>query len=73
MYGFSSVWELMNLSLCLQALEKAQDWLTAFSGEAASVIDDSAVEKEGAKEKLELISDLLAQKDQGDALLESCR
>lgn len=61
-----------NHEAYLQTLEKACDWLTAFSGEAAAVTDDAALEKDGADEKLSLIKELVAQKPDGDELLEEC-
>ncbi|XP_068085330.1 muscle-specific protein 300 kDa [Anabrus simplex] len=56
----------------LQALEKSRDWLSTLNAEAAIVVDDTSMEKEGADVKLAVIEGLLQQKDEGDKLLQNC-
>jgi nesprin-1 len=56
----------------LQALERSRDWLSTLSAEAATVTDETALEKDGADAKLAVIENLLHHKVEGDALIETC-
>jgi nesprin-1 len=57
--------------LLQQHFEKVQDWLTACKAEA-SLVTESAIEKEGADSKLLVVENLIQQKADGDRLLNSC-
>lgn len=56
----------------LQALEKTRDWLSTLSAEAAVIIDETTLEKEGADAKLAVIENLLHHRVEGDQLIETC-
>ncbi|XP_060527804.1 muscle-specific protein 300 kDa isoform X12 [Cylas formicarius] len=54
-----------------QAIEKCHDWLSALTAEAASLIDESS--EESPEGKLTIVDNLLAQKDEGDQIISSCK
>ncbi|XP_066158002.1 muscle-specific protein 300 kDa isoform X10 [Euwallacea fornicatus] len=54
-----------------QAIEKCHDWLSALTAEAALLVDESS--SEPTESKLTIVENLLAQKDEGDKIIEACR
>ncbi|VEN42511.1 unnamed protein product, partial [Callosobruchus maculatus] len=54
-----------------QAIEKCHDWLSALTSEAALLVDESSSETPEAK--LTIVDNLLAQKDEGDRIIASCK
>lgn len=54
-----------------QAIEKCHDWLSALTAEAALLVDESS--SEPTESKLTIVENLLAQKDEGDKIIESCK
>ena len=54
-----------------QAIEKCHDWLSALTSEAALLVDESSTEPPEAK--LAMVENLLAQKVEGDKIINSCK
>ncbi|XP_064211053.1 muscle-specific protein 300 kDa isoform X18 [Tribolium castaneum] len=54
-----------------QAIEKCHDWLSALTSEAALLVDESSTEPPEAK--LAMVENLLAQKPEGDKIIDSCK
>lgn len=61
-----------NHEAYLQTFEKMRDWINAIVNEAAPVIDDLSIERDAAKAKINLIDNILKQKEEGDHLIEDC-
>lgn len=55
----------------IQAIEKCRDWLTALTAEAALLVDEMS--SETADAKLTIVDNLLAQKAEGDKIIENCK
>jgi nesprin-1 len=54
-----------------QAIEKCHDWLSALTSEAALLVDESSTEPPEAK--LAMVENLLAQRVEGDKIINSCK
>lgn len=54
-------------------IEKAQDWLKSLRTEAVDLLNDGSFEKDGAEVKLNEISNIIAQKPEGDTIFDACR
>ncbi|KAF7272974.1 hypothetical protein GWI33_014281 [Rhynchophorus ferrugineus] len=54
-----------------QAIEKCHDWLAALTAEATLLVDGSS--SEPMESKLTIVENLLAQKPEGDKIIESCK
>lgn len=54
-----------------QAIEKCHDWLSALTAEAALLVDESSSESPDAR--LAIVENLLAQQDEGNKIIESCK
>ncbi|ERL91661.1 hypothetical protein D910_08989, partial [Dendroctonus ponderosae] len=54
-----------------QTIEKCHDWLSALTAEAALLVDESS--SEPTESKLTIVENLLAQKDEGDKIIGSCK
>lgn len=57
----------------LQSVEKAHDWLEMLRTEVAPILSMVGVEKDGAELKLDLIENVLRQKQEGDQQLTACK
>lgn len=54
-----------------QAIEKCHDWLSALTSEAALLVDETSSESPEAK--LTVVENLLAQTDEGNKIIASCK
>lgn len=53
------------------AIEKFHDWLSALTAEASLLVDDTS--SSNADGKLSVIENILSQKTEGDAMIDSCK
>ncbi|XP_032455805.1 nesprin-1 isoform X11 [Nasonia vitripennis] len=55
-----------------QTFEKTRDWINTIVNETSALLDDLAIERETAKSSINLIENVLQQKEEGDRVIEDC-
>ena len=60
-----------NHEVYVQVLDKCRDWLTALSGEASILVDEISLQTSDTK--ITVVDNLLAQKEEGDRIIASCK
>lgn len=55
-----------------QTFEKTRDWINTIVNETSALLDDLAIERETAKSSINLIENVLQQKEEGDRIIEDC-